>query len=164
MFLVWHQKLGKVSEDVLKNVGFQGKLGDWETCLQGRWDKRPSKADGNMLRELRCYWIVTSKLSRGSVRPHIRGGEISQGIASDIEDEGRSWEQREKWWAPEYQSKDLQKYFREEGVPHEITRRYCPQQNGLMERLSRTVMGKCRDGYQTWSNFIPLRAYDMWFN
>jgi hypothetical protein len=38
--------------------------------------------------------------------------------------------------APEYQRKGFQKYFREEGVRHEIAGRHCPQQ--IIERLNRT--------------------------
>jgi transposase InsO family protein len=46
--------------------------------------------------------------------------------------------------AKDYQAKVLQDFLREEGISHEVTEKYCPQSNGLAERLNFTTMDKFR--------------------
>jgi len=43
-----------------------------------------------------------------------------------------------------YKTKVLQDFLRQEGISHEVTERYCPQSNGLAERLNLTIMDKVR--------------------
>ena len=44
----------------------------------------------------------------------------------------------------EYLSKDLEDHFSKLGVRHQLTMRYTPQQNGVAERLNRTLLEKVR--------------------
>jgi len=44
----------------------------------------------------------------------------------------------------DYKPKVLQEFLRQEGISHEVTERYCPQSNGLAERLKLTIMDKVR--------------------
>ena len=44
--------------------------------------------------------------------------------------------------AKDYKTKVLQDFLRQEGISHEVTERYCPQSNGLAERLKLTIMDK----------------------
>jgi len=44
--------------------------------------------------------------------------------------------------AKDYKMKVLQDFLGQEGISHEVTERYCPQTNGLAERLSLTIMDK----------------------
>ena len=44
----------------------------------------------------------------------------------------------------EYTSKDWKDYCEEKGINHELTGPYNPQQNGMCERLNRTLMEKMR--------------------
>ena len=47
--------------------------------------------------------------------------------------------------AKDYKTKVLQDFLRQEGNSHEVTERYCPQSNGLAERLYLTIMDWPRD-------------------
>lgn len=44
----------------------------------------------------------------------------------------------------EFVNKKLQEYFKENGIRQELTVPYCPQQNGVAERLNRTIVEKAR--------------------
>jgi transposase InsO family protein len=44
--------------------------------------------------------------------------------------------------AKDYKTKVLQDFLRQKGISHEVTERYCPQSNGLAERLNLTIMDK----------------------
>jgi len=44
----------------------------------------------------------------------------------------------------EYLSNALEDYFRKQGITHQVTVRYSPQQNGAAERLNRTLMERVR--------------------
>jgi transposase InsO family protein len=44
----------------------------------------------------------------------------------------------------EYMSKAMKNYFDEQGIKHEFTTIYTPQQNGVAERLNRTLLEKAR--------------------
>ena len=46
--------------------------------------------------------------------------------------------------AKDYKQKALQDFLLQEGISHEVTERYCPQSNGLAERLNLTIMDKYR--------------------
>ena len=46
--------------------------------------------------------------------------------------------------AKDYKTKVLQDFLRQEGISHGVTERYCPQSNGLAERLNLTIMDKVR--------------------
>ena len=57
----------------------------------------------------------------------------------------------------EYTSQEFSKYCIEKGISHEFTSPYCPEQNGVTERLNRTIMETARSMiYQT---RLPL---DFW--
>ena len=40
----------------------------------------------------------------------------------------------------EFTSKEFKEYLRKEGIKHELTIPKCPEQNGVVERLNRTLM------------------------
>jgi transposase InsO family protein len=44
--------------------------------------------------------------------------------------------------AKDYKMKVLQDFLRQEGISHDVTERYCPQSNGMAERLNLTIMDK----------------------
>ncbi|KAH0813975.1 hypothetical protein GEV33_008816 [Tenebrio molitor] len=44
----------------------------------------------------------------------------------------------------EYLSNDITKYLKSKGIQHELTIRYTPQQNGVAERMNRTLMERAR--------------------
>ena len=44
--------------------------------------------------------------------------------------------------AKDYKTKVLQDFLRQEVISHEVSERYCPQSNGLAERLNLTMMDK----------------------
>ena len=44
----------------------------------------------------------------------------------------------------EFTSKEFEKYLRKEGIKHELTIPKCPEQNGVAERLNRTLMEMVR--------------------
>lgn len=44
----------------------------------------------------------------------------------------------------EYLSKEMKRYFQEKGISFEFTIRYTPEQNGVAERLNRTICEKAR--------------------
>jgi hypothetical protein len=44
----------------------------------------------------------------------------------------------------EYLSNDMTKYLKSRGIQHELTIRYTPQQNGVAERMNRTLMERAR--------------------
>ena len=44
----------------------------------------------------------------------------------------------------EYTSNDFVKYCAEKGISHQLTNPYCPEQNGVAERLNRTIMEATR--------------------
>jgi transposase InsO family protein len=44
----------------------------------------------------------------------------------------------------EYIEKDFKKYLKDQGIIHEFTNVYCPEQNGIAERLNRTINDKAR--------------------
>jgi len=46
--------------------------------------------------------------------------------------------------AKDYKTKVLQDFLRQEEIIHEVIERYCPQSNGLAERLNLTIMDKVR--------------------
>lgn len=48
----------------------------------------------------------------------------------------------------EYCNSSLESFFRNNGIIHETTIPYCPQQNGVSERLNRTIMEKVRSMLQ----------------
>ena len=51
----------------------------------------------------------------------------------------------------EYMSKSVQELLASEGIKFECTVRYTPQQNGIAERMNRTLAGVCWQVYK--SNF-----------
>jgi len=46
--------------------------------------------------------------------------------------------------AKDCKTKVLRNFLRQEGISHEISERYCPQSNGLADRLKLTIMYKVR--------------------
>ncbi len=44
----------------------------------------------------------------------------------------------------EYCSLEFQAYLREKGIQHQTTVAYSPQQNGIAERMNRTLLGSVR--------------------
>ncbi|KAI0503927.1 hypothetical protein KFK09_014873 [Dendrobium nobile] len=44
----------------------------------------------------------------------------------------------------EYISYEMQIYLKENVIRHQLTTRYTPQQNGVIERLNKTIMGFAR--------------------
>ena len=44
----------------------------------------------------------------------------------------------------EYASSSFMNYCAEKGIMHEFTSPYCPEQNGVAERLNRTIMESAR--------------------
>jgi transposase InsO family protein len=46
--------------------------------------------------------------------------------------------------AKDYKTKALKDFLRQEGIRHEVNGRYCPQSNGLAERLNLTITDKVR--------------------
>jgi len=46
--------------------------------------------------------------------------------------------------AKDYLTKALQDFLRQEVISHEVADTYCPQSNGLAERLNLTIMGNVR--------------------
>jgi transposase InsO family protein len=44
----------------------------------------------------------------------------------------------------EYVNEEMERYFKSEGIRHELTMPYSPQQNGIAERLNRTLCTKAR--------------------
>jgi len=121
---LWHLKLGHVSR-------MSGRF--WDSSFRGK-----------------------------PVRPHLRWREISQGICADIEDKGRSWEQRswfderntetngiiigllQKWWVSRVPDNRSSEVLERRLSKSQITERYCPQQNGLIDRLNGTIVEKTR--------------------
>ena len=59
----------------------------------------------------------------------------------------------------EYIIKDWKGYWEGKGIKHELTAPYSPQQNGMCERLTRTLMEKMRR-LLMWSKF-PKSYWDV---
>jgi transposase InsO family protein len=66
----------------------------------------------------------------------------------------------------EYVSKEMTNYFKEKGIQVEFTIRYMPQQNGVAERLNRTIMEKacCMQlnsglGKSLWTEAVMAAVY-----
>ena len=57
----------------------------------------------------------------------------------------------------EYTSNDFVKYCAEKGISHQFTNPYCPEQNGVAERLNRTIMEATRS--MIYQAGVPL---DFW--
>ena len=54
----------------------------------------------------------------------------------------------------EYTSKDFVKYCAEKGISHQFTNPYCPEQNGVAERLNRTIIKAARS--MIYQDGLPL--------
>ena len=44
----------------------------------------------------------------------------------------------------EYMSEEFQSFLKEKGIAHQLSVAYCPQQNGVAERMNRTLMERAR--------------------
>lgn len=66
----------------------------------------------------------------------------------------------------EYLSTEMKDYFEQRGIQYECTIRYSPQQNGVSERLNRTILDKarcillnCNLGKIFWSDAVQVAVY-----
>ena len=111
---------------------------------------------------LRCHGSFYREiLGRKTLSPFHRR-DVKQGFYQDTEipiwgsgrHAGAHWEGAPKEssiigltrkdGAKDYKTQVLHKLLRQEGISHEVTERYCPQSNGLVESLNLTVMVKVR--------------------
>ena len=89
IIVLWDEKVGHVSDDVLKNLGSK------ETWTLRELFSRKNETKGLERQKsicweiagksaLRCYWTDPFNLSRGSVRLHLRIRQISQGVSRTL--------------------------------------------------------------------------------
>jgi transposase InsO family protein len=61
----------------------------------------------------------------------------------------------------EFKNSQIEGFLEEEGIKHEFSSPYTPQQNGVVERKNRTLLDMARtmfDEYKTWIGFGPRRS------
>lgn len=66
----------------------------------------------------------------------------------------------------EYVNESVKKYLKDEGIEHQLTVRYTPQQNGTAERMNRSVVEKARTllsdaklGKEYWAEAVATASY-----
>lgn len=168
--IIMHERLGHVGRKALRDLKIDVK--DWETCedcIKGKLAKKPFQRSQSLTRS--ALDLVHSDVC-GPITPMSYGGsryfvsfiddfthrvtvyvishksEVFSKFATYLEWAERSTSKKLKILRSdnggEYLSKDFQEYLRVRGIQHQKTSPYTPEQNGVAERMNRTLIEMAR--------------------
>jgi len=133
--------------EALRKLGLHGDLDDCHICPQGKlkhskFSRRTSYAQQLLERvhsdvmgpfiegywgEKYCLLFIDEMLRNSFIKTLKSRSEVTAA---------------EERWSQDYKTKVRKSFLRQEGISHDVTERYCPQSNGLAERLNLTIMDK----------------------
>jgi len=164
----WHRRLGHARVETLRKLGFHGELDDCHICPQGKlkhskFSRGTSYAQQLLERihsdvmgpfiegywgEKYCLLFIDEMSKKAFIKTLIPRSEVAAATLELIKKEQRRTQASLVYLrndgVKDNKTKELQDFLRQEGISHEITARYCPQSNGLAERLNLTIMDKVR--------------------
>ena len=146
---LWHQRLGHLCEQQLKymvnkelvtglNLSKVTKMSFCEGCVEGKMCRNPFKLVG--VRSTRKLQLVHSDVC-GPMPTESLGGH--KYFVTFIDDYSRHCSVYFMKHRSEVLSK-FKEYLKHRGIRHELTVPYNPEQNGVAERLNRTLMEAAR--------------------
>jgi transposase InsO family protein len=151
-----------------RKFGFHGNLKDCHICPQGKLKQSKFSKSTSYAQQLQervhsdvmgtfieRYWgekyclLFSDEMSRKAFIKTLKfRSEVAAATLELIQKEQRrtraSLVYLRNNGAKDYKTKVLQDFLRQEGISHEVTERYCPQSNGLAERLNLTIKDKVR--------------------
>lgn len=178
---VWHQRLGHVHEQRLKNCIQKGsvqginvkqvtELSFCEGCLAGKMHRKPFSTVGE-IQSTRKLQMVHSDVCGPMHTESIGGAKYFVTFIDDytrccavyfMKHKSEVFDKFEEFEAVttndiretigtlrtdnggEYLSTEFQVYLKEKGIRHELTVPHSPQQNGVAERMNRTLVESAR--------------------
>ena len=154
--------------ETLRKLGFIGEFDDCRICPQGKLKhskflRRTSYAQQLLERVhsdvvgpfIEGYWgetyclLFIDEMSRKAFIKTLKSRSKVAAATLELIKKKRNRTQASLMYlrddgAKDYKTRVLQDFLRQEGVSHEATERYCPQSNGMAERLNLTIMDKVR--------------------
>jgi len=141
------------SIETLRKLEFHRELDDCHICPQGKlkhskFSRRTSYAQ-QLHRELKYCLLFIDEMSRKAFIKTLKSRSQVAAVTLELIKKEQCRTPSSLVYlrndeAKDYKTKVLQDFLRQEGNSHEVTERYCPQSNGLAERLYLTIMDKIR--------------------
>ena len=162
---LWHQRLGHLTGQRLAaisrneivtgiNIPNTAKLSFCEGCVEGKMHRQPFKPVGE-IRSSRKLQLIHSDVCGPMQTECIGGHKCGQRIGTLRTDNGG-----------EFVSKEFDAYLASKGIRHELTIAHTPQQNGVAERMNRTLLESsramlCHAGLPNhhWAEAVGTAAY-----
>lgn len=161
----WHVRLGHPSVYVLKEMGLPWKLSkECEVCPKAKLQRKPHRTDPTKWQPLDRLSMDLI----GPIQPEALGGHRyaltvidactkackvyllpSKDTTSGFAKEAISWYEQKAGGkvkairtdnGSEFIDREFSAWLRERGIVHELSAPYEPQQNGMVERLNKTLM------------------------
>ena len=171
--MTWHRRFGHLSSDYLAKmkgkIGDQGKHGECVTCATGKMEKLPFPRSES--RESQCLGLVHSDIAGPMEKESIGGKRYFITFIDDFSRKVTVYMMRNKSEAfnkfkifqaraerlhgnkiktlrtdngGEYCSREFAAYLEQQGIHHQTTVPYNSQQNGVSERMNKTILCKVR--------------------
>ncbi|KAL0301377.1 UNVERIFIED_CONTAM: Retrovirus-related Pol polyprotein from transposon TNT 1-94 [Sesamum radiatum] len=156
---LWHRRLGHFNFQGLK-ILHQKKMmtdlpqiqaieGACEACLQGKQHKKPFPSGTSWRAKAVLELIHTDNDWVYFMREKSEVFKVFKKFKNLVEKQsGRSIKVLRSDRGKEYNNSEFDKFCEEEGIEHQTTVSYNPQQNGVSERKNRTVMEMARSMLQ----------------
>lgn len=167
---IWHQRLGHVSEDVVKKtIPISGNIKPCEECLESKFDRAPFndqiKREASPLE--RIYSDVCGPMEEDSfqgskyfvsfidgysryakvftIRSKSEVFDCFKDFCTSVENStGKKIKSIRSDNGGEYNNGSMKGYCRSNGIRMEFTTPYTSQQNGIAERYNRSIMNMTR--------------------
>lgn len=170
--MIWHRRFGHLCADYLAKItqiGDQGRHGDCLTCAKGKMERLPFPSSES--RSSQCLDLVHSDIAGPMETESIGGKKYYITFIDDfsrkvfvymLRNKSEAFEKFKIFQAQaerthgrkikslrtdnggEYCSKEFAAFLQQQGIEHQTTVPYNSEQNGVSERLNKTILCKVR--------------------